>query len=245
MALIKLSDIYQSIRGAVGNKSQVLYPYGGRNFGRGYKIPTNPQSDAQVKIRQYFSLASAGFSGISDSERSAWQILGSNHPKADANGNTYAQNAKAMYTSVNSMRQIMGLAMTDIAPADATIEGPMQILAASTGIDGDGNLIISVEGHAQGGKFMVEVTPALPGDQRQPRLADYTLPSTPEHWAANCFIANPGASTNGSFNIDPLYQKYAWAIGNRVGILVWGISNGGIKGNVLASVVTLANLDNP
>lgn len=224
-----LSPLYQSLRGKLG-QSAVNYPYGGRQFVRGYVIPTNPKTAMQTLVRQYFAEVSTAFSSISANERAGWDTMNADHLLTDKDGKPYKAGAKGWYTGVNTLRLMAGLAINDTAPAWTYEVGPTDISTmqvSGAGID------IDFTGIAIGKKFLIKVSEPLPGLQRAPR--SFVLPSKV---MTECFTtsATGGAAT---CHIDNGNETKSWQAGDRVVVLIQGISSGYIPGGLFAKELTI------
>lgn len=66
-----LSQVYTSIRGKVGGLVYTKNQFAGLIV-RAFTAPTNPQTDMQTLIRSAFADASAGWEGMSQADRDAW-----------------------------------------------------------------------------------------------------------------------------------------------------------------------------
>lgn len=224
-----LSDLYKSLRGKLGTTA-VNYPYGGRNFVRGYVIPTNPKTVMQEAIRAMFAQVSTAFSSIDGTERAGWDTINADHLLTDKDGKPYKAGAKGWYTGVNTFRLMDGQSINDTAPAWAYEVGPTDIaemVKNGPGID------INFTGISIGKKFLVKVSAPLPGLQRAPR--SFVLPSTV---MTECFTTS---STGGAAtcHIDTGNETKSWQVGDRVVILIQGISSGYIPGGLFAKEIVI------
>lgn len=225
-----LSPLYQSLRGKLG-QSAVNYPYGGRQFVRGYVIPTNPQTAMQTLVRQYFAEVSTAFSSITANERAGWDTINADHLLTDKDGKPYKAGAKGWYTAINSLRKLAGQAIVDTAPAWAYENGPYDIASVTLGT----NLTIDFTGIAQGKKYLVKMSQALPGTQRQPR--SFVLVSTTT--AENFVTAGPAGASQLEVAVADLAKS--WEVGSRVVVLIQGISDGYIPGGMFAKELTIVS----
>lgn len=224
-----LSPLYQSLRGKLG-QSAVNYPYGGRQFVRGYVIPTNPQTAMQTLVRQYFAEVSTAFSSITANERAGWDTMNADHLLTDKDGKPYKAGAKGWYTAINALRKLAGQAIVDTAPDWAYENGPYDIDV----IQNDGtNLEVAVTGIAAGKKYLLKISEALPGLQRKPR--SFVLPSS--SLAQNFATASTGGETSWSIPVADLTKS--WPAGSRVVVLIQGISDGYIPGGLFAKEMTI------
>lgn len=229
--IVTLSQVYDKIRGKLGN-SVVLYPSGGRQFQRSYAIPTNPQSTAQTAIRAIFAQVSTAFPLIDGTERAGWDTMNSNHLKTDPDGKAYKVGAKGWYTAVNALRLLAGQAINDTAPTWAYEVGPYDISAVT---DGGSALTIDFTGIAQGKKYLVKMSEALPGNQRGPR--SFVLPSTT---TSDCFVT-AGTAGAGQLTIQSADLAKSWNAGDRVVVLIQGISDGYIPGGSFAKEIIIGS----
>lgn len=223
-----LSDLYKSLRGKLGTTA-VNYPYGGRNFVRGYVVPTNPKTAMQDAIRALFAQVSVAFSNIDGTERAGWDTINANHLKTDKDGKPYKAGAKGWYTAINALRKLAGQAIVDTAPAWAYENGPYDIASVTVGT----NLVIDFTGIAQGKKYLVKMSDALPGTQRKPR--SFVLVSTT---TAENFVT-AGAGGVSQLEVAAADLAKSWKSGDRVVVLIQGISDGYIPGGMFAKELTI------
>ncbi len=106
--------------GSVNNSGLVFFKRNDNNFARANTKPSDPQSVEQVKMRAYMSAASKNWSLLTQAQRNDWQAYAdSNFTKDDA-GFTVTPSGIATYIRANSIRQVLGLALTSAAPTGCT-----------------------------------------------------------------------------------------------------------------------------
>lgn len=233
MPLVTLVSPYETYRGrdaVLGGG--VVYPIGGRNFRRAFVVPTNPNTPQQQAARNAATLASQGFSLLTDAQRATWDALADEIFRTDPNGQSYRPGSKGVYVGVNSVRILDGQAQVTTAPAFANQAAPSDITSVT---DVTGDIEVEFEHSNADGFFMFQFTRPLPGLQRQPRAGDYFMPTIT---AADSIIARAASPQLQSFTAASL--RFAWANGDRIGVRITSFSAGYIKGQSISRTMTIA-----
>jgi hypothetical protein len=92
----------------------------GGQYIRARVIPTDPETDAQTEVRGYLAAASARYSSTAiAAHREGWAYYAASSPRVNALGADFFLTPQQQFIRTNVLRQILGLAMLDAAPARA------------------------------------------------------------------------------------------------------------------------------
>lgn len=84
---------------------------------RNRTIPTNPNTTSQQGVRGVFGGIAQAWRTLSQSQRDSWSNLSPNVPIPDSQGNPIVLAGNALYAKVNMLRDAVGDARIDDAPA--------------------------------------------------------------------------------------------------------------------------------
>lgn len=151
------SEVLTQASGSIGG---VTYAHNrGGLYRRARSIPTNPNSDDQIIVRNYFSsLAVAWRDTLTPAQRDAWSDYAANSPVTDTLGDPLLLTGQQMYIRCNSVRLRAGAARVDDGPVlngliDLTTTGIVAAVGAGTVLvnlnasdpwanDDDGGLVV-------------------------------------------------------------------------------------------------------
>ena len=152
---MKILDVPQS--GSVGARTSSRNRSG--QYVRQRAIPTQPRTPAQVAARARLSDTSAGWRGLTDAQRAAWNAFGQSFTVTNSLGTTINLTGAQCYAKVNTVNLLNGDASVTAPPAL-----PSFLAATTTGITataGTPTLTIQGAAPATGTKFMIFVSPQL------------------------------------------------------------------------------------
>jgi hypothetical protein len=86
------------------------------SYFRNRTIPTNPNTAGQAAQRAVIASFSAGWRGLTESQRNGWKILGSSMSRLDSQGQPYTLTGLQAYESVNRNQTTAGNATVSDAP---------------------------------------------------------------------------------------------------------------------------------
>lgn len=90
--------------------------------------PVQPRTPAQVQVRGYLAELSAGWSQLTDAQRSAWNNWAAGSPRTDSLGQTVYQTGLQAFVGVNIYHKLRGGDITQDPPTAGTPATP--VLAA-------------------------------------------------------------------------------------------------------------------
>lgn len=152
---MKILDVPQS--GSVGARTSSRNRSG--QYVRQRAIPTQPRTPAQVRARASLTDLSAGWRGLTDAERAAWNAFGQSFTVTNSLGSTINLTGSQCYVKVNTVNQLNGDSIVSDPPAL-----PSFLPNTATGITVNGtSAAFTIEGAApaSGTLFMIFVSPAL------------------------------------------------------------------------------------
>lgn len=106
-----------SASGSIGGTTFSRNRYG--LYIRRRSIPTNPQSSAQIAIRNAVSNASANWRSLTAVQQAAWKAYAQANPIMDALGQSQVLAGNAAYVQLNARLSLFDSAMIDIPPIGA------------------------------------------------------------------------------------------------------------------------------
>lgn len=132
MALIK--PIHGEMKGSIGGNTYQGNPYG--QIVRQRVKPVDPNTTIQNEFRQNFNNASSVWKGLTAAEKSAWATYADTAPRLNKFGDTIFLAARAMFMSITSFQQAVGVAVVPTAPTvpGNAINDPTLSFFASTAI---------------------------------------------------------------------------------------------------------------
>lgn len=139
-------------RGKIGD-SLVFMGWRGLKTVRSYVIPSNPQTDEQMRVRDNFSMAVSMWSNLTGQDQQAWRLLASGQPYSGFND--YVGRVKEQLDASNTWVDIKNVEVSDITANSAVIEG-------TTSDEGD--LLIRYGTTAGSYPNSITVTPTLGED---------------------------------------------------------------------------------
>jgi hypothetical protein len=152
---MKILDVPQS--GSVGARTSSRNRSG--QYVRQRAIPTQPRTPAQVRARASLSDLSAGWRGLTDAERAAWNAFGNSFTVTNSLGSTINLTGAQCYVKVNTVNTLNGDAVVAVPPSLPAFD-PITV----TGLTANGTTpAMTLDGAAPAGGtlFMVFVSPAL------------------------------------------------------------------------------------
>lgn len=131
--------------------------------------PVNPASDRQGAVRSGFGGWSAAYRALTDSQRTAWAVLGSQFTRVDSLGQTYSLTGLQAYVSANQNLLTLGQAAIDDAPALA-IPGDSLLSGILVDTSPTDVFTVNAPAPASGLNLLIEATkPVSPGINFMPR----------------------------------------------------------------------------
>lgn len=215
-----LQQPYEQLSGK--NGALVNYSLSGNPIVRAFVTPANPQTTVQQTLRGYFTSGSQAFNDLTDSERAAWKTVADAIQRTNSLGQQYTISEKGLYVMVNQYRQMDGQAITDTAPSITQGGAPSSLVSLKTD---SGDLRITLGHSMTGGFWLIEVSDALPGLQRQARDNEIYMVSTTIADNIVAVDTSPQTITIGSADL-----KYAVSVGQRKAVRITRITSGYIKG---------------
>lgn len=211
--LIIPSPLFTSFRNKFG--TSVLYPIAGRQIGREFVVPFNPETAEQSAVRGDFGNASIAYSLLTPAEKAAWEALASSVTITDAYGQETTIPAKAMYMRVNAYRQLNGQAITDTAPsidshpiAQIVDDIPVVIATGAATITISASPVV----FPVDALYFVRMTAPLPGTTRVARRTDLRQLND---LSASSFVP---ATTTSAMAMSSADLRFTYADQDRVGL---------------------------
>jgi hypothetical protein len=180
-------------------------------------LPDQPQSALQVSIRAILGAVSAGFKALSANEKAAWEAAAADWKRYNKLGQQYDLSGQALYTQVNTYRQMDGQALDDTVP---DMSAPGGITGVTAENYDNHQLIVTVTHTLTAGQFLFlqnsnslgsAVRNARDGDLRcradafaDAIVARAASPQTLSFVVDNSFIADDYAG----YKITPLSAAY-------------------------------------
>jgi hypothetical protein len=216
----KLQEPYKLLSGRLENV--VNFPIEKRPMVRDMVIPYNPKTPIQEQIRTCFAEASSAFNTISDSQRILWHNYAKKIMRTNSLGQIYSIPDKSLFVQVNLYRRFDGKAIT----LDCPTQEPTGIITDVPSITCDGSILtITIESSPEVSYFLIEMSNALPGLQRQARKNELFLVST--ILSDNIVPRSSGLQKVQYFH---LYWKFPKSIDDRVCIKITPLNSGYVKG---------------
>lgn len=154
---IKFGAIVTDGRGKLGG--HVFSKNNAGSYIRTKVTPSNPQTTAQSQARQLFGTISAGWSGLTEAQRSAWNSAVELWQTTDIFGDLKKPTGKALYQRLNNQAQSAGYSAVTDAPAKETmVEGVLTATELDTTAP---ELILSGAYTGADARIMVFATPKL------------------------------------------------------------------------------------
>jgi hypothetical protein len=194
-------------------------------------VPTNPQTDAQTDVRDFFALMSQTWRDLTESQRNAWTALSAEVPVVNRIGMEITLAGNAFFNKVNILRRQVGDAVItdapalDIAPAALTLTPtvdatPTMSIAYTVGEGAAGNnLIFRASAPRSPGKTYV----------RRGELRQITA------------IAGNTASPLAAQSLYEAVYGTGWQtmVGMEIVFEVQGVSANGLPGSILRAITTI------
>jgi hypothetical protein len=110
---MKILDIPQS------GKRGLTVSQGGRNgqISRALVIPTNPQTDAQLRVRSFLGSVASQWGALTQAQRDAWTAVARQYQSKSRLGQSGPLTGFQLYTKINCSRLIVGNTVVTAAPA--------------------------------------------------------------------------------------------------------------------------------
>jgi hypothetical protein len=152
---VKILDVPQS--GSAGNLTSARNRSG--QYQRARSMPTQPRTASQVAARARLTTLSAGWRGLTDAQRAAWNAFANSFSVTNTLGQTIFLTGHQCYVKVNTVNTLNGDATVAAPPAL-----PSFLAATTTGLTAAaGTPAIDVAGSSPAGgtKFMFYASPQL------------------------------------------------------------------------------------
>lgn len=150
------------LSGSTGSTTASHNRYG--KYFRSRTIPVNPNSVSQQGVRGVFGGLAQAWRTLTQSQRDGWTTLAQNVPRIDALGDSYVLSGNAMYASVNLLRDAVGNARDDDAPALDSPPIVSSLALTATGGTSTLDLAYTATGGLAGNDFIIKASaPRSPG----------------------------------------------------------------------------------
>lgn len=110
----------------------------GGQYLRGRTVPVNPNSAAQIVVRQAFGAAAIAWNALTDAQRQAWEAYASQTPVVNRLGDSITLSGFNWYVATNALRGGSGSTLLATAPATPGISNlntaPVTVLSVANGI---------------------------------------------------------------------------------------------------------------
>ena len=103
------------LSGSQGNTTASHNKFG--SFFRNRIIPVDPRTAKQLAVRALIQGFSEFWRTLSDAQRDSWRFLGDQMARLDSQGQNYTLTGLQAFTSINMNRDVLGLAISQDAPA--------------------------------------------------------------------------------------------------------------------------------
>jgi hypothetical protein len=220
MAKIRFGEVVADARGHIDGIVYTRNRYGAYASNR--VAPVNPNTVRQQTIRENFVSLTTGWRDLTESQRTAWALLGSQMIRTDSLGNDYTLTGQQAYMSVNGVRLNQQQSVVDDAPILDTIPA---ITSASIVVTASGNaftLTWTGTGFGASNGFDVWATPPLSAGKSFFRPSDY-------RWIL--FDDNPSSPINMLAAYEAKYGTLvAGDVGAKVSVLLVPRSGNFIQG---------------
>jgi len=157
MAKIKLGAIVSEISGKLGG--HVFSKNRGGAYMRTKTTPLNPQTAYQAAVRGIFASISAGWSDLTEAQRTSWRDKVSVFSRTDVFGDLRNPSGKALYQRLNQNLSLTGQSLLTVAPDPSEV--PFSDIQSATGAALVPALSIDFNGDLTGTELLVFATPAL------------------------------------------------------------------------------------
>jgi len=154
---IKFGAIVTDGRGKLGG--HVLAKNRSGNYMRTKVTPVNPQTTYQQAQRAALGTLSSGWSGLTQTQRDAWDSAVDDFQKTDIFGDLKTPTGKNLYTGLNRNLLNSGQTVISVPPSPAAIPN-VQVTSATYDITA-GDFEIATTGTATGSHVQVWATPPL------------------------------------------------------------------------------------
>lgn len=111
---MKILDVPQS--GSVAGVTSSRNRFG--QYRRTRAVPVNPNSAAQVAVRNSFADTSQAWDALTGSQRLAWTNYAALHPRTDSLGQSITLSGSQAFVGINSLLLLLGLAIVLVPPAE-------------------------------------------------------------------------------------------------------------------------------
>lgn len=157
MAKIKFGMMMTDARGKLGG--QVFSKNAAGAYLRTKVTPVNPQTSFQTSVRLIFAAISAGWSTLTQSQRTAWNAAVAEWSTTNIFGDLKNPTGKELYQRLNNQAQSAGLAAVTSVPAK--LELPGDLVSAATIAVGAATLTLTGANAAAATQVVVYATTQL------------------------------------------------------------------------------------
>lgn len=174
---VRMSFPVDALTGKGGGPFGLVFSlWRGMQVARRLVVPANPSTTEQDTSRGYLSSAATAFQSVTPSEKADWNAW-ANINASNILGQRVVRPAISEYCGVNSLRQIAGEAITDVAPtakADFAVTGITSITNTGPGTSLD--LVYTHNATTlTDRRVLVRTTLALPSQVVVPKDSDFRL----------------------------------------------------------------------
>lgn len=140
----------------------------GGNYVRTNIVPTNPRSEGQMQARGRFAVASAGWKGLNDVQRLAWQQFSEATPYQDLFGDSKILSPNAAYvrSRVNGITAGLASLPTPVEVSEGFVNDEFKLEAIASGQLLAVDFVVADLSDFGNGKLLVYATPNFPPSQK-------------------------------------------------------------------------------
>jgi hypothetical protein len=220
MAKVRYGEMVADARGHIDGIVYTRNRYGAYASNR--VSPVNPNTARQQTIRENFVALTTAWRDLTESQRTAWSVLGSQIIRTDSLGGDYTLTGQQAYMSVNALRLNQGAAVVDDAPILDSIPSITTASIAVTVTANAFSLTFTGVGFTASNGFDIYATPPLSAGKSFFRPSDY-------RWIL--FDDNPSSPVNMLAAYEAKYGTMVTGdIGAKVSVLVVPRSANYIRG---------------
>lgn len=174
MAKIIFGAFIADMKGKVG--ATVFQSNKGGAFARNRVVPSNPQTEAQTRVRGDLSTLSSQWRGLTDGQRNAWSAAAPNFPYQDRLGQTKTYSGQQLFMKLNTQLLAVNPSQTLLADPPTPVEMPSGVAIWDTleSDTGDLNALVGVTsaGYVQADHWLqIKTTDGLSTGIMRPSLS--------------------------------------------------------------------------
>ena len=180
MAIIRLAQPFDAFHGTVsgqsGDSKLVLFSTAkAAGVSRQWVSPANPQTTPQNTIRGYQTASTNAYSALTPAQAAAWTAAAAEINRTNILNLGYTLSGINLFVSLNSYRQINGVALVSDVPPIVIPPIPAGVDSADLSVATTLDIIIDLPGSSAGYLCVLRISPPLPSAVRQARRNDVRL----------------------------------------------------------------------